>query len=142
MKESSSEPTNDKGWFEGLGLDANADANPGDTRRYWTDSPFFSKGREWAYLGHFSDVAAPCEPYNSKLVMSRSAVRVRSSALSNHLKKRITRNRSDSGDRSRRIVAQEEVAGSSPVGHPPTQVGTRTVLARSAKAAKRLQAFG
>jgi hypothetical protein len=34
-----------------------------------------------AYLGHFSDVAVLGGSYNSKLVMSRSAVRVRSSSL-------------------------------------------------------------
>jgi hypothetical protein len=37
----------------------------------------------------------------------------------NGLSKRILQHRATRGNRSRRIVALEEVAGSSPVGHPP-----------------------
>ncbi len=57
-------------------------------------------------------------PYSGQPVMSRSAVRVRSSAPSNRLRNRNTRIRSDTWEQVPADCGAKTFAGSSAVGHP------------------------
>ena len=78
-----------------------------------------NQGRETgSSMRHLQTRADPC---NAKLITRneiRSAVRVRSSALPNRLRKRNTRNRSDTCSQVSADFGSKTVAGSRAVGHP------------------------